>query len=318
MKKKLFLSLFFLFILVGFYFSQGIYLSKSTRNAKGKIFLIKKGEGVKKISLDLEKQGLIKSGFLFQVYVFLSGKGKNLQAGEYKLSESMDIPTIVNIFSSGKTIKKRITIIEGWDIKKIGDYLQEKRIIPSAEKFTEYCQEHKLEGYLFPDTYEVGPGESLKEITERMIDNFNKKLTLKLRRRIEEEKKTIPEIMTMASLIEKEAKTMKDKKIISGILWKRLKYHMPLQVDATINYINKREGKEVYLKDLKIDSPYNTYQHIGLPPAPICNPGMESIIAAIYPEKSDYWYYLSGSDGKIYFSKTLAEHNLKRIKYLKN
>ena len=122
----------------------------------------------------------------------------------------------------------------------------------------------------------------------------------------------------MASLIEKEVKTPEDKKIVSGILWKRLENSIPLQVDATISYITGKKGDSVSIEETKIDSPYNTYKYKGLPLGPISNPGLESIIASIYPENSDYWYYLSTPEGKTIFSKTLEEHNIAKAKYLKN
>ena len=118
-------------------------------------------------------------------------------------------------------------------------------------------------------------------------------------------------------MLEEEVKTIEDKKIVSGILWKRLKIGMPLQVDATILYALGNEPRWLTYDDLKIDSFYNTYKYVGLPPGPIANPGLDSIMAAIYPQESGYWYYLSAPDGKTYFSQTLEEHNLKKVKYLK-
>jgi len=313
--KRIFFFFLFLFLIIGIFLFQGIYLPKAKGDLAKKDFLIEKGESIKEISLSLEKNGLIKSRFFFQIYILFKGKAPFLQAGQYELSRGMNIPEIASKFFQGETIKKKITIIEGWNLNQIGDYLGKKGVV-SPSKFINYCQKNKLEGYLFPDTYEIKPGEKLKNIVQEMVDNFNRKLTFKLRKKIKEEKKTIPEIITMASLVEKEAKTSKDRKIIAGILWKRLEYNMPLQVDATINYLKRGNGR-IYKKDLDINSPYNTYKYLGLPPGPICNPGMESIMAAIYPEKSDYFYYLSGRDGKIYFSRTLKEHNLNWFKYLR-
>jgi UPF0755 protein len=121
----------------------------------------------------------------------------------------------------------------------------------------------------------------------------------------------------MASLLEKEVKSLEDKKIVSGILWKRLENNMPLQVDATISFITGKKDANISIEETKIDSPYNTYKYRGLPLGPICNPGLESIIAAIYPETSNYWFYLSTPEGKTIFSKTLDEHNIAKQKYLK-
>jgi len=149
-----------------------------------------------------------------------------------------------------------------------------------------------------------------------MLNNFNKKITSDLREEIEKQNKTIFEIITMASLLEKRCGAKKIK-IVSGILWKRINHNIPLQVDATIVYITSKQTIKIPKEDLEIDSPYNTYKFRGLPIAPICNPGLESIKAAIYPEDSDYFYYLSTLEGKTIFSKTLKEHNIAKARYLK-
>ena len=162
-----------------------------------------------------------------------------------------------------------------------------------------------------------------------MLDNFDKKLTQDLRKEISRQSKTIFEIVTMASMLEKEVKDFEAKKLVSGILWKRLENGISLQVDATITYLAGKKtthpegvasrpyGARISIEDLQIDSPYNTYKYKGLPLGPISNPGLESILAAIYPKESDFWYYLSTPDGKTIFSKTLQEHNLAKAKYLR-
>jgi UPF0755 protein len=150
-----------------------------------------------------------------------------------------------------------------------------------------------------------------------MLINFDDKITSDLKKEIKNQNKTLFEIITMASMIEKEVKTMEDKKIVSGILWKRMDSGMRLQVDATVLYAQNKEGLKVYTKDTQIDSPYNTYKNDGLPLGPISNPGIDSIIAAVYPTKTAYYYYLSASDGKTIWARTLEDHNNNKIKYLK-
>jgi len=283
------------------------------------MFLIKKGQGIKEISLNLKKENLIRDRLAFFVYVFLKGDSKKLQAGQYLLSSNQTVPEIVHKFVSGDVAKEKITIIEGWNLRDIGFYLESKGIC-QAEELYDQAEEiyglKNLEGYLFPDTYEIKKGQSLEEIINKMLDNFNKKIE-PWRDEISNRGLTLHEVITMASLLEKEVKSFEDKKIVSGILWKRLKNGIPLQVDATITYITKKKTTKIPKKDLEIDSPYNTYKYKGLPPGPICNPGMESIIAAIRPTETDYWYYLSTPEGKILYSKTLSEHNKKKAKYLK-
>lgn len=303
---KYFITLIVAVILLSVFFVyQGIYYPIEPGSDETVMFLVKKGEGAKEISINLKKQGLIRYTSLFRVYTLIEDKAEELKAGEYELSFSMNVPEIVNKLASGDRIKKIITIIEGWTVKDIADYLEVEEL------------NSDLEGYLFPDTYEISPEDGIEEIIEKMLANFDKKLTLELREEITSQGKTIHEIVIMASLVEKEVRTFEDKKIVSGILWKRIENNMPLQVDATITYITGRKSTEILQEELEIDSPYNTYKYKGLPFGPICNPGMESILAAIYPESSEYWFYLSTLEGETIFSKTLKEHNEARAKYLK-
>jgi len=333
MKKKIFIFLIFLtaiFLLFGFFW-QGIYLPKEKNGKEYLIFRINRGEGVKEIAQNLEKEKLIKGSWFFVVYNFFTCNTPKLQAGTYLLSPSMNIPEIVEKFVRGDVVKEKITILEGWTIEDIADYLEEKGIV-SKEDFLkatkkdfsnefEFLKEKpkdaSLEGYLFPDTYEVKLEESSEEIIKKMLKNFDSKLTPNLREEIKRQNKTIFEILILASLLEKEVKTKEDKELVAGILWKRLENKMPLQVDATITYITGKKTTKISIEETQIDNPYNTYKYLGLPPGPICNPGLESILAAIYPKESDYWYYLSTPDGKTIFSKTLQEHNIAKTKYLK-
>ena len=315
-KNKLVIFIFcFLFIISYFLFFawQGIYLPKDSDSQVEKKILIKKGEGTKEIASNLKEENLIKNRWLFWLYLFLKGDSNKLQAGEYLLSGAQTIPEIVHKFVSGDVIKEKITIIEGWNLRDIGWYFENKGMFQAEELY----ELENLEGYLFPDTYEIKKGASLEEIIKKMLDNFNKKLTSELQEEIENQGKTILEIVTRASLLEKEVKTTIDKEIVSGILWKRRNHNIPLQVDATIIYITKKQTTKIPKKDLEIDSPYNTYKYKGLPFGPICNPGMESILAAIYPQDSQYLYYLSTPEGETIFSKTLEEHNTAKAKYLK-
>jgi len=189
------------------------------------------------------------------------------------------------------------------------------------EDFTEFKflkdkpLDKNLEGYLFPDTYNIEKNDGVKKIVEKMLENFGIKLDSQLREEIQKQGKSVFEIITMASLIEKEVRIYIDKETVSGVLWKRLDSNMPLQVDATIVYVTGK--KTVSKEETKIDSLYNTYKYLGLPFGPICNPGLDSIKAAIYPKESKYWYYLSTLEGETIFSRTLEEHNMNKAKHLK-
>ena len=302
--KKVFVFL-FLFTVLSIFLWQGIYLPRDSSLTESKLFSVEKGQNLFQIGENLEKEGLIKNKFFFDFYIFLKGAQRKLQAGEYELSPSMDIAEIAKKIISGDVAKMVVTIPEGFTVKQIEERLNLK--LPGEN----------LEGFLFPDTYQFPIGVSGEEVVSKMRDNFDKKLTADLREEIKNQKKTIFEIITIASLIEKEVKTKEDKEVVSGILWKRLKNNIPLQVDATITYLTGKKTTKIPLEDLQIDSLYNTYKYKGLPLGPICNPGLDSIKTAIYPKNSEYWYYLSTPEGETIFSKTLEEHNIAKAKYLK-
>ncbi|HUV81141.1 MAG TPA: endolytic transglycosylase MltG [Patescibacteria group bacterium] len=316
--------------------ADGRQIDSQTREV---FFNVEKGEGSREIALNLEKEKLISWGPLFRIYVLFKGIAGELKAGQYLLSPSMNIPQIAEKLFQGEVLKEKITVIEGWNLKDISWYFENKGMFLveevrqiAAKDFSgdfdflaDKPAEASLEGYLFPDTYEIRKEESLEDIVGRMLNNFDKKLTVDLREEIKKQEKSIFKIITMASLIEKEVRTPADKRLVSGILWKRLAINMPLQVDATIAYILgigtgswdfDEMRKEVALQK-EIDSPYNTYKYRGLPLGPIANPGLESIKASIYPEDSDYWYYLSTAGGQTFFSETLTDHNIKKAEYLR-
>jgi len=306
--KKIIIPILILLILGGFFiFSvwQVIQLPKEIGATEEKIFSIERGQSFSQIADNLEKEGLIKDSFNFKLYAFSQGYARSLQAGEYLLSPSMTLPEIVGKIVSGDTAQITVTIPEGFTVKQIEE--RTGLSLPGED----------LEGFLFPDTYQFSANVSGQEVVDKMRENFNRKLTDEMREEIERQEKTIFEIITMASMIEKEVRTPEDKKLVSGVLWKRLEIDMPLQVDATIVYITGKQTTRVSLQDLQIDSPYNTYKYQGLPIGPICNPGLESIIAAIYPQENQYWYYLSAPDGTTHFSRTLEEHNIAKVKYLR-
>ncbi len=219
-----------------------------------------------------------------------------------------------------------ITIPEGFNLKQIEDRLIEANLAERNElinfKFSKDVplilagkpESASLEGYLFPDTYRFFKAAELSDIVSKMVSNLNSKLTPDLQTAIKNSPYSFYEILTMASLIEKEVPKDSDRPIVAGVLWKRLKAGMPLQVDATLVYITGRN--EIRDADKKINSLYNTYLYRGLPEGPISNPGLSAIKSALFPKASPYWYYLSAKDDATIFSKTLEEHNRNRAIYL--
>jgi UPF0755 protein len=338
MKKIIAILIIFLiggFVLYGY---NGISSEASNEDVV-KIFTVEKGSSLRLVANNLEKENLIKDSALFIAYASLANKDKNIQAGEYLLSPQMNIIQIINMLKKGETNKKKLTILEGWDINDIANYFEEKGISTKEETFnligrpTEVRENKELEkliknfnldkpnnisleGYIFPDTYYIESTDKLENIILQNLNNWDKKITPHLRDEIKRQEKKLFEIIIVASMIEKEARTIEDKKDISNILWKRLEIGMPLQICATVLYSLPEKKSKVSTADTQFDSLYNTYKYNGLPLGPICNPGMDSILAAIYPNKNNYWYYLSSNEGEIFFSKTLEEHNYKKNIYI--
>lgn len=320
----------FLFLAVLIYICFEVYVPINPMSHETIIYTVQKGWGDEDIAKDLQKLGIIRSSGFFRFYVVMSFQHSRLQAGKYNLSPRMSAYKIVKKMSEGDVIKIKAVIPEGWDTKDIAEYMQEKEICSKDEflkavkqDFSQYYDFLKsnpkdvgVEGFLYPDTYQIAEGESCEDVIHLMLDNFDKKVVQGMAEQITGQKKSLFDVITMASILEKEAATFEDKKIVAGILWKRIDAGMPMQVDCTINYITGKNAPGAAIKDTKIDSPYNTYKYLGLPKGPIASPGKESILAAITPKKSSYWFYL-GFNGKTIFTATLAEHNEARSIYLR-
>jgi len=324
-------------VIGGFLYWQNLN-SPVNANGQGQIFSVSKGETIKQVANNLRLNNLIKSEFYFKYNVWRDNL--KIQAGEYSISQKLATKEIIKILTEGNAIsqEKSIRIIEGWNNKDIGAYLEKNNIISAKDFLTltkaplenwkfdfakpdflnDAPETAVLEGYLFPDTYRIFKDTNAKEIISKMLNNFDKKLTPEMREEIKKQKKTIYEIVTMASIIEKEVRSTSDMKIVSGIFWNRIKNGQALQSCATLAYVLGVNKAQYSLEDTKVDSLYNTYKYRGLPPGPIANPGLDAITAAIYPESTNYNYFLSDpATGKTIYSKTLDEHNANKYKYLK-
>jgi len=297
------------------------------------IIKIDKGMGAKEISSLLSQQGLIRNKFWFEVYVWAKKQESRMQAGGYELNVTQNVPEIVNIITGGKAIKDetQITFPEGFTLAQIKDRLLAQGFSIAEnlgqERIADYQVQYKLlsgapseislEGFLFPDTYRFKNDAKEQDIVKKFLDNFDKKMLPEWREAIAKQNKTIYEIIKLASIIQQEAINDQDMPMIAGVFANRLRIGMALESDATINYITGKKDRQPLYEDLKINSLYNTYQNRGLPPTPICNPGVAAIEAAINPPTTDYLYFLHPLDGPTVFSKTLDEHNRNKAKYLK-
>ncbi len=306
---------FWLAILSGLIFLFFVIMSYFAPNVKGeeKIIKIERGWGSGEVAQKLKDEGLIKSKWLFIFFVWIGGYNEHLQAGEYLLSPKMDMVEIAKKIASGQVAPNqvRVTIPEGWTNNQIEERLINYGVLKQGDKLSK-----EKEGYLFPDTYYFEKNSNVEIVVKKMSDNFNQKI-----KQISEELLVNPqklkEIIIMASILEKEVKSDEDRAIVSGIFWKRIRNNYPLESCATIAYILGIEKKQYSYEDTRVNSPYNTYLHTGLPPTPINNPGISAIKAALNPQYTDYNFFLSASDGTTVFSKTLDEHNLNKVKYLK-
>ncbi len=296
------------------------------------IFEIPRGMKAREIAKKLEEEKFISNDLYFLIYIWENDLISKMQAGSYELNRRMSVCDIAQVLSAGKVKNEvKITFPEGWTREQMAKYLERQKLgsadnfLKATEKIDafdfsfikELPQDATAEGFLFPDTYLVYKDAKPRDIIEKMLYNFDKKLTQELREEIKKQDKSLYEIVIMASIIEREANKDPDRKIVSDILWERLIRGVPLQADATIRYITGDWTSPITKLDLDIDSPYNTRKFQGLPPAPISNPGMDSILAAIYPEKTEYFYYLTTPEGETLFFKTLSEHEEAKAKYLK-
>lgn len=301
-----------IFPLAGILFLAFLFLISAPADFPlNKIVAVEKGTASEQTAQNFYKEGFIRHPLLFDLLIRYTGNEKNIRAGKYMFAKPLSLIGLMQRLTSGAygIPSVKITIPEGSTIKDIND-------IFSKTGFAGFAIENReLEGYLFPDTYLFLIDVSAEEAVTKMTANL-KNQTAGLEGAIAESKRTFHQILTMASLLEKEAADSEDRKIISGILWKRFDKKMLLQVDAAFDYAINKNTYELTAKDLKTDNPYNTYVRLGLPPTPISNPGLDAIIAAVFPEKTPYWYYLSDKNGKTYYSKTYGEHIAKKEKYL--
>lgn len=321
------------FLTAGLILASEIYFPRVSYAGTKKIE-ITQGLGSRQIAELLKQEGVIRSKWVFVTYVSARGIASRLKPGKYAFSK-ISVARLGRDLARGSNFERAITIPEGWNNREIQAYFAKEGLgqgVSLAEldgneglkkfsdKFTflrEVPSSGGLEGYLFPDTYRIFQDADTEKIIGRMLENFDKKISPELRQEITRQKKTIFEIVTMASLIEKEVVSDEDRALVSGVLWRRLDLGIGLQVDATIAYITGKKTTKIPAGDLQIDSPYNTYKYRGLPIGPVSNPGLSAIKAAIYPQKSPYLYYLSAPDGRTIFSRTLEEHNTAKAKYLR-
>lgn len=329
MRKKLTFLLLFIFFASGAFFSwwywQGL---ASVGGSVVKEVQIPAQIGDEEVSTILFQEGLIKSPYVFRLYAFFTGKDKKIKAGTYLLNSDLSTPEILDILIQGKVLSYKVTVPEGLNIQEIDSYLAKKYgqygfraqsfkqavdiFIDEAKLkfplFSSKFDEFGLEGFLLGDTYFLRTDKVAESLVYKMLDNFQNQAWPLLNQKLPEPLDDPYQALILASLVEKEAKTEKDRRLVAGIFLQRLRNNDFLQSCASVNYVLAEKKKVLSSDDLAIDSAYNTYKNKGLPPAPIASPSLESIRAVINPTFSQYYYFLSDKEGKLHFSATYEEH----------
>ena len=330
-----------LFYFIHFSYQNSIYKAVDENDNTAISITIEKGESLKSISKNLKEKDLIKSDFTFNIFSQKNELDKAILPGNHTLNKTMNVPEIIETLSrppesipltilEGLTISQVDQRLSDDDLIKPGDFLNAVNNFNGWEYYNFLKPEYydnlkvKLEGLIYPDTYFIkSENFNPESLIYKTLDNLEIKLNSKtkesgnitLLESIEKSDRSFMEIITMASIIEKEVRLKEDKFIVSGILWKRLDSDWLIGADATLLYIT--DDNNITYNELQIDNPYNTRKNSGLPPGPISNPSIESINAAIFPKETDYWFYLNTLDtGETIFSKTNEEHNQNKAKYL--
>lgn len=300
---------------------KSINISSGENSGKKILIKITRGMTTAEIAEQLADKGVIASSLKFRFLSRMRGYDGQMKPGTYVFSSAMSDEYVFEKILSGAKHLERFTIPEGFTVKEIAARLEGANLVDAedflkaAEKFKPYdyitTKENVLyaaEGFLFPETYSIESDYSIEEILKLMAGEFDKRLTDEMRARAKEMNLSIYDLITLASLVEKEVRYPEDRPVVAQIFLKRLKLEMPLQSDATLQYLMDAPKEDVSIEDTKINSPYNTYQNAGLPPGPVANPGIESIEAVLNPANTDYLYFVADREGHNHYAYSYEEH----------
>lgn len=296
-------------------------------------FTVVKGTGTSAIADTLEQKGLIRNALVFKAYVKFKHQGNALQAGNYEAQPGATFDQLIAKLSAGDVVREemiRFTIPEGFTIRQMADKLQ-KEGLADRKQFLELANDpsafdvplvrdipkqaglrYALEGYLFPETYELKKGSTTKDMIQAMLEQTQKRLNTipGLDAKLKQRSETLHQLLTVASLVEREVVVDHERPVVAGVIYNRLKQDKKLEIDATIQYMLDKQKERLYYKDLAADNPFNTYLHQGLPPGPIASPSLKSVEAALQPATTDYLFYVTKKDGthEHLFAATYKEH----------
>lgn len=285
--------------------------------------VVEAGTTVRELGRRLDERGVIRSALLFELWLRARGDASRIQAGTYRLPSDRSLPTVIDMLVEGETVLVEVTIPEGLRLEQVAGIVERSLGADSAD-FVAAATDSvladslgvsapTLEGYLFPETYRVDPSTSAREMVGIMTEQFRDVFDHAWRARAESLGFTIDQIVTLASIVEEEARVPDERPTIAGVFWNRLYKGMRLEADPTVQYALGGHRKRVLYRDLEVDSPYNTYRNAGLPPGPIASPGRSALEATLYPDSVPYLYFVAiGDSGRHAFSETLAEHEARR------
>ena len=328
-RSRIFLLSLGFFLLIIFILYWFLFIPPS-KMASTKVIYIKKGMPLKKISEQLEQEGIIRNRHFFVLITTLLGKKAKVKAGEYELHTRMLPLEVLDSLVKGQVKRHLVTIPEGYTLSQIAQLLEDLNIVEKKDFLQKasspaliaslglsHLAGSTLEGYLFPDTYHLMRGMDPEEVIQIMVRQFKKVFGSDLAQNTSPLKISEREVVILASIIEKETPLSEEKPLISAVFHNRLKKKIPLQSDPTVIYGIKNFDGNLTKEHLLMPTPYNTYLISGLPPTPICNPGRDSIHAALFPAPVPYLYFVSKNDGSHYFSSDIDEHNRAVWKYQK-
>jgi UPF0755 protein len=282
-------------------------------------------EGLIGAATRLRDAGVVRSPLGFALLAVLTGKARGVKAGEYEVPQNASALGVLALVTSGRVVQHPLVFREGHSVAELARQLEAERLA-SAEDILRTARDRvflaglgieadSIEGYLFPDTYQFVRGMKAEDLLSRMVVRMRERLTPDLRAQMSGRELTVHEALTLASIIEREAVDPDEMGLISAVFWNRLRRDMPLQADPTVQYAVGKERQRLTREDLQVDSPYNTYRRLGLPPGPIGSPGLAAIRAVLSPAPVDFLYFVAVDERRHHFSTTLEDHNAAVARY---
>jgi len=322
-----------------------LYWASPDKDAEVTAITIEEGSSLVVVADSLKETDVINSKTIFRTYAAWKGLDTEIRAGKFNMKPGMSVVDVLEVLTVIQAEQENtLTFLEGWSLREVGYYLETEGVAQAEELHelvgfpasagqaeTEFVSSLRgeydllaskptnvpLEGYLFPDTYRFYIDATVEDMVRDMLDNLEAKLSNEMLSGINKQGKSIHDVMVMASIIEREVRDTEDRRKVSDLFWRRLSIGMPLQADSTVNYVTGKDTPAISFEDRDIDNIYNTYQYPGLPPAPIANPSLDSIEAAIYPVANNWLYFLTDNEGNVHYASTNEQHAANKAIYLR-